>query len=375
MEQKRFSLKELLKKDITFPGANEQDKDSFFESLAEMLSSGIDIIVALESLKEETKSKKIYALCDELKTELENGSPIWKALDKRNLLPPHLLTLVKIGEESGNLAKNLKVVIDQQEKDRDFRGQLRSASLYPVFVLVLMFIVGGGVALFVLPRLSTVYKSLNVELPFITKVMIALGDFLNNYGIWAVIVIVLLFAGGYYMLFINKTTKLWGQKLTLHIPIIGRLIEEVELTRMGYLIGTLLNSGFPVVDSFNILANSTNYVKYQQFYAYIAEFIHNGWSFKQTFESNKKVAKILPVYPRQLIITGEKSGNLGDSFLKISEVYAKKNEDLLKNVGSLFEPVLLLIIWVGVAAIALAVILPIYSLIGNLTTISSGGGV
>lgn len=371
-EQKSKQKRNFLQRDFTFPWTANEERQYFFESLAEMLASGIDIIVAIDSLRQESKSPRIKKLCEELKFELENGSTIWKALETRRLLPPHLLTLVKIGEESGNLAKNLKVVIDQQKKDRQFKSALRSASIYPLFVFVLMLVVGFAVALFILPRLSSVYTSLNVDLPFITKVMIELGNFFQNYGIIAVPGFFIFLGLIFYILFFNKRTKHLGQKLLLKLPIIKRLIQEVEIARMGYLVGTLLKSGFPVVDAFNILSYSATFNLYKQLYEFIAESINQGRTFKQTFESIKKIEKIMPIYPRQLIITGEKTGVLPDSFLKISEFYERKNEESIKNIGTLFEPVLLLAVWLGVAAIALAVILPIYSLIGNLTSISDG---
>jgi type IV pilus assembly protein PilC len=373
MEQKKFNFKNILKSEISLPGSGNADKQVLFENLAEMLSSGIDIIVALESIKEEARSKKLQKLCEELKFDIENGSSIWVALEKRKLLDPHLLTLVKIGEQSGNLARNLKVVIEQQKKDRAFKSSLRSASLYPVFVFVLMIIVGLVVALFILPRLSSVYKSLSSDLPLITQIMINIGDFFQNYGIIAVPVILIVIGLIIYFLFFFEKTKIYGQKLMLNSPIVKTFILEIEMGRMGYLIGTLLQSGFSAPEAFKLLASSSTYYIYKQFYEYIAEFVSQGWTFKQVFGSIKKIDKLIPLYPRQLIITGEKTGKLAESFLKVSEIYERKNDETVKNLGTLLEPILLLIVWVGVASIALAVILPIYSLIGNLTTISSEG--
>ncbi len=372
MKRQKRNKKRVNLSFLTVELNTKTEKEFFFENLAQMLSSGISVVSALEALLEETRNKSINFLISEVKEEVENGLTLWKSLEKRKVLPSHLLTLVRVGEESGNLAKNLAIVIEQQNKDREFSSKLRSASLYPIIVLVLLSVVASAVALFILPRLASVYSSLKVELPFITTLLIELGRFLELYGFIALPLFFMFLFLTIYVIFFNKKTKIIGQRIIFKIKLTRNIVTETEIARMGYLMGTLLKSGFTAADALQLLGSSTSFYIYKEFYNYLFDAIQNGWSFKQAFFALKKINRIIPLYPRQMIISGEQSGKLAESFIKIGELFEQKNEETSKNIGAIIEPILLIIIWLGVAAIALAVILPIYSLIGDLTNISSG---
>lgn len=372
MKKQKKSKKGFSLKFLTTELNTKAEREFFFENLAQMLSSGISVVGSLEALFDEAKNNQMKKLIWEIKIEVENGSPLWKTLDSRNFLPAHLLTLVRVGEESGNLSKNLGIVIEQQNKDKEFRSKLKSASLYPIIILVLLSIVGSAVALFILPRLASVYSSLKVNLPFITQILISLGRFLENYGIIVLPSFFIILMLSIHFVFFNKKTKIIGQKLLFKMKFTREIIQETELARMGYLMGTLLKSGFTPTEGLNLLSASTSFYIYKDFFAYLLEAVQNGWNFKQSFLSLKKINKLIPVYPRQMIVSGEQSGKLAESFINIGKMYELKNEETSKNIGTIIEPILLIVIWIGVALIALSVILPIYSLIGDITNLSGG---
>jgi type II secretory pathway component PulF len=148
---------------------NGGEKEYFVDNLAMLLSSGMDILSALEAIKEGVRSKLMKGIIDDLKADITDGLPLWKALQKTKLLSLHILSLFRIGEESGKLAENLKVINAQQQKERIFRSKIHSAMMYPILVLSLTLVVGIGIAWFILPRLSVVFSQLNMELPLITN--------------------------------------------------------------------------------------------------------------------------------------------------------------------------------------------------------------
>lgn len=348
-----------------------RDKESLLENLSVMLDSGISVLDSLKSLKEESTSKGIRNLIEEIEDDINNGNPFWKAIENSKLLPQHYLSIIKIGEESGRLSTNIKIVTLQQEKNREFRSKLRSASIYPAFVLILLVGIGIGVSLFVLPRLTGVYKSLNIELPWITQVFISIGEFMDEYGGIVVPGFIILFVVIFFILFINKRTKHIGQAILLRTPVLKRIISQIELSRMGFLLGTLLDAGLPILDSFILLVESTEYRRFKKFYYNLGSDIEKGLSIKQSLDGYKNTKKVLPTYAKQLIISAEQSGNLPQTFIKIGEIYEKKNDENTKDLTVLLEPILLLLVWIGVAFIALAVILPIYSLIGGVNEAAS----
>lgn len=146
----------------------------------------------------------------------------------------------------------------------------------------------------------------------------------------------------------------------------------MELGRFGYLLGTLLDAGIPISEALRSLIGTSFFPQYRKLYEHLAQNVRDGYSFEASFASSPKSQILFPSSVRQLIATGERSGNLSATFLKISQMYEAKSEATTKNLAVILEPVLLVIVWLGVVGVALAVILPIYSLIGQLNAGDSG---
>lgn len=364
-------IKAFAKKIFLTDIVRKKDKEDFFENFSLMLSSGIDIVIALDLLKAESRSKGIKRIIGDIQADVKNGESISSAIRKAKMLPKHLMAVIEIGEKSGNLPENLKIVVEQIQRERQFKSKIRSASIYPMFVLLIMLAVGLVVAVFVLPRLTSVYKNLNVDLPDITQILINIGDWLESYGNVAIPLTLVIIITFLYFIFVFPKTKKIGQWVMLNTPVIRRLIMEVEVSRFGFLLGTLLKSGYPVIEALNLLENSTSYFRYKDFYYYLQYSISSGLSFKESIDYYKNSDKVLPVYARQLITSSEKTGKLADSLQNIGTVFEKRNEDTLKDITVLIEPLLLVVIWLAVAFVAFAVILPVYNLVGNISGTTS----
>jgi type IV pilus assembly protein PilC len=343
-----------------------EEKEYFIENLSMLLSSGMDIIRAMESIKKEVRSAQMKAVIDNLQEEVAAGSPIWKVLEETNFFPAFIISLIKIGEKSGGLVKNLKVIAVQQKKDRSLTSKIRSAMMYPVFVLTLTLIVGVSIAWFILPRLTTVFDQLKVDLPLITRILIAFGKFIGQHGTVAVPAFALGLIFLVYFVFIFRRTKFIGQTLLFYFPGVKRLIQETELARMGYIMGTLLEAGLPIIDTLRSLAEASTFYKYKKLYTFLGKSIEDGNTFQQSFDAYKKINKLVPATIRQMIMAGEQSGHLPQTFFSIGEAYEEKVDNTTKDLAVILEPILLVIVWLGVVGVALAVILPIYSLIGGI---------
>ncbi len=351
--------------DLSMIGAGKE-KEYFMENLATLIDSGMGVSAVLESMGSEMRTSAMQKVIADLREDVDAGSPIWKALQKSDFLPERSTTLVRIGEESGKLSENLKVLVEQQQKERVFAGKIRSAMMYPVLVLALTASIGTGIAWFILPRLASVFLSLRLKLPLITQWLIAIGNFLGKYG--AIVIPVLILAIGLvaYFVFIFPKTRHIGHWIFLHTPMIKKLIQDSELSRFGYLFGTLLEAGLPVVQALKSISEATVFYNYRHFYQYLASSIEGGNSFRRSFEEYPHSAAIIPVPIQQLVGAAERSGHLSQALKKIGTIFEDKTENTTKNLSVVLEPLLLVIVWGGVVMVALAVILPIYNLIGGL---------
>lgn len=344
----------------------EDEKSGLLEDLSITLSSGMDLISALVSIKSENKSKSFRKIIGRMIEDIKNGSQLWKSVSNTKLYPGYVVSLIRIGEESGNLPENLKIVVSQLEKQNTLKSKLITALIYPTLVLSLTLVIGIGIAWFILPKLAKVFSSLKIELPLITKILIGFGLFLGKYGLVFVPLSIGFIAAIVYLLFVYSKTKFISEFLTLKLPVFKKLYQEIEITRMGYLLGTLLNAGITIIEALDSLSQATTSFAYSKFYKYLQIKVEQGNSLQTSFRLSQDSNKLFPGHIIQMISTSEQSGVLPDTFLKINEIYQEKIDDTTKNLAVLLEPILLVIVWLGVLFVAMAVILPIYSLIGGL---------
>jgi type IV pilus assembly protein PilC len=343
-----------------------KEREYFTENLALLMKSGVAIGEALDSLLSGVRTRSFKKAIVALKADIDTGYGLGEALQRSRIVGDQTLALVKMGEVSGNLVENLKIAAVQEAKRYQFRSKLRSALVYPSFVIGLTIIIGLGVAWFLLPRLAQTFQQLRVALPPISQAMINFGLFLKEHGVVAVPAF---FAGAalfLYILFAAPGTKNIGRKLMLSTPGIGRLIREIELAQFGYLLGTLMDAGLPVTQSLQLLAETSTTPDYQKLYRYLADSIDNGDTFRESLGRRKHATKLLPSSVQQMIIAGERSGSLPEVLATIGKTYEAKSDTTTQNLESIVEPILLVVVAGGVLLVAVAVILPIYSLIGGL---------
>lgn len=343
-----------------------KEREFFISNLALLLQAAVPVGEALESLQNTSRSQRMKRCIAQIARDIEEGVPLHQALESSGIVSRQSLSLIRLGEESGHLIANMQVAAQQEEKQRILRAKVRSAMLYPAFVVGITVIIGLAVAWFLLPRLSETFAQLHIKLPLVSRIFIGFGAFLKHNGIWAV---PLIFGTGIlliYLLFMAPKTRHIGMRLAFHIPGVSRLLQETEIARFGYLLGTLLQSGLSVTQSLRLLQDATGAPRYRDFYRYLFKSFDEGYSFKASIANYKHSTKLLPAALQQMIIAGERSGSLPDTLTRMGNMYEKKADITTQNLEVILEPILLIIIWGGVMAVAIAVILPIYSLVGGL---------
>ncbi len=368
---KKRSLKTRIIDFATTPiGGLAKEKESLIENLAMLVGSGLDVLTAVDLVKYDVRSIRMLHIVTDLHDEINNGSTLWGAFKKYDLLPGYMIALMRIGEESGKLAPNMRIIVLQQRKNRVFRSKLISAMIYPAIIFVLSALIGVGVFIFIIPRLATVYQALDVDLPLITKVMIGVSQFLSQYWFIVIPLSVGFGYGVFHFLFIREKSKHIGQRMLFGIGAFRNVIANIELARFGFLFGTLLHAGLPILDSLTSLSRSTSFYAYQKFYDHLEEDIESGLTFKQSFEGYKGINTIIPVPIQQIIIAAEKSGRLQESMEEINETFEERVDTSSKNLAVILEPVMLILVWIGVVFVALSVIFPVYNLVGGVSNVA-----
>ncbi|HEV7453920.1 MAG TPA: type II secretion system F family protein [Candidatus Saccharimonadales bacterium] len=343
-----------------------KEREFFTENLALLLKAAVPIGQAFGSLLESARSSSMKKSIIQMQADVEAGYSLSGLLERSGVVTGQTLALVQLGEQSGHLVENLELAAKQEEKRHIFRSKVRSALLYPVFVMGLTLLVGLAVAWFLLPRLAVTFSQLDVKLPLISKIFLGLGLFLKDHGFIAVPIFLIVLAAAGYLLFVAPKTKGIGTRLLFILPGISRMMREVEIAQFGYLLGTLLDAGLPVTKAIKLLADSSNAPQYRAFYEYLAASLADGFSFKQSIAQYKKVSKLFPPAVQQMVIAGERSGALSEVLLTIGRTYEQKSDITTANLEAILEPILLIMVSLGVMAVAVAVILPIYSLVGGL---------
>ncbi len=337
-------------------------KRDFIDSLATLLDAGMDVLSALRVIKQELHSRRMRRIIAVIEEDVESGVFLSRTLETAQLFPARVISLLRLGEQSGKLVQNMQVVVTQYEKEWLLRTRVRSALLYATIVFSLTIIIGAGTAWFVLPQMATVFVGFDVELTLLTRLLMTVGAFLGEWGYIVIPVFLMLVGGAGYFLFSFPRTKYLGQFLLFKIPGIKTLIQQVEVARFSYIMGTMLESGIPASDSLASLHDATTFRGYRHLYGHLRDRVTEGNSFKKSFASYRNSYKMIPLSVQQMIVAAEQSGRLSKTLLKIGRRFEVKTEVAAKNISVLIEPILLIVIGAGVMGLALAILLPINNL-------------
>ncbi len=336
------------------------EKDYFIENLSLLLASGMSILSALDSIGESVKSKKMKKVTKFITESINDGLPFWKSVDSARIFPKRIIALIQSGEEAGRLPDHLNLATAQLHKEKVFKSRLKSALIYPGIVLTLAFIIALGAFWYILPNLVFLFDITEKTLPFSTQVLLWVGVFFESYGYIFIPSLILTLFIIIYVFFFNKRTKFLGDFFLLRLPGIKRLIQGVEMARFGYTFGALLQSGFQINESLELVKSGTDYVSYQRFYSHLQEKINQGNSFKKSLDSYPKSDRYIKIPIQQLIMAAERSGRLPETLIKIGVIFEEKTDAMSKDLGTIIEPVILIIVGFVVGFVVLGIISPIY---------------
>ncbi|MFA7252481.1 MAG: type II secretion system F family protein [Candidatus Paceibacterota bacterium] len=340
-----------------------EEQINFAKNLAVLLRGGVTLNEAINSLADQARPGPMKKILYRLKGRIENGVSLNSAIaEEEGSFGKIFISLVKAGELSGSLADNLEFLSVWLERDSHLRKEINGVMLYPKIVLTAVILLGGGLTIFILPRLIPMFTSLHVELPLITKVVLSISLFIQQYWLFVI-------AGAFliwlfiFLLFRIRYMKYLYHKTLVFLPYIKEFVVGYQLALFAQLMGTLLKSGITIDEALEIAYVGTSNLYYKKVLREIIDRIKNGISLVATMEN---YSELYPTNSMSVLLVGENSGTLEDSFFKISDFWTKEIIDRTKILPTIIEPVLLVVIALAVGLIAMSIILPIYKLTGNL---------
>ncbi len=340
------------------------DKLLFTKHLSIMIKSGITIVEALEILSSQTKSPAFRAILEDLVSDIKNGKSLAKALEKHpKAFDTFYTSIIEIGETSGTLDQSLLYLSEQLAKDYTFRKKIQGAMLYPMIVFTAASIVGIGVSLFVLPQLLDLFSGYEIELPLSTQILIFIAKAMESYGILIFIYIGILLVGFRILLTFDVIKPYWHQIL-LVLPIFGKILQNSELTSFCRNLGIMLKSGLPITKALAIEEKITTNLVFKKYLTDMLRAVDKGTLLSAELESGKY--KKIPLIATKMIAVGEKTGKLEETFLYLGDFFEDEVDDATRNISTIIEPIMLLIIGLIVAFVALSIISPIYELTSSI---------
>lgn len=334
----------------------------FTRQMASMLTSGLTLMQSLVILKDQIKSQSMAVTVQSVVADVENGKSLSSAIEKYpEVFSPIYIALIRTGESSGLLDKVLLRLADTLEKQEKLRQTVRSALLYPVIVIVMMIVVTGIMMIFVIPQLNSLYQSLNVELPIQTLIVVSISNFVSQF--WPVVIILLLV--GVYLFrkwYQQDSGRRIVDKYLLKIPVFGQLLAQTMMTEFTRTFSLLIGSGSLVVDSLMKSSDVVNNIHYKDAILLVAKRVEKGVAVSDAMQASP----FFPSYVIQMARIGEQTGKLDEALLKASEYYEREVDQTVKTLTTLMEPIIMVLLAIGVGFLIFAVITPIYSLLSSI---------
>ncbi len=352
-----------LKMEISLGFLNKvkaMEKINFARNLGSMIEAGLPLSRALSVLERQAHSKNLQTVITDVRNSIDKGLTFSDALAKHPKVFSSLFTsMVHAGEQSGTLSDSLKVIAFQLESANNLERRVRGALMYPAVIIFAMIIVAVLMFTFVIPTLMKTFIDLHVELPFTTQIILNISNVLQNYGVYLLIGLALL---GFMFMKWSKTAigKNINHTLLIRLPILGPLVQEVNTARTARTLSSLLGAGVDFVESVNITALVIQNVHFRAVLEKAGESIKKGGLMSKIFADN---IKLYPIFLSEMMSVGEETGKIGEMLSGVAKYYEEDVDQKTKDMSTIIEPLIMILIGAGVGFFAVAMISPMYSLV------------
>lgn len=346
-----------------FSTVNLRDKILLAKNLSSMLTAGLSVTRALDVMEKQARKTALKDLLHSLTIDVSKGEALSIALKRREkIFPQVFVSMVKAGEESGNLAGALHLVAIQMEKSYDLSRRVRGALIYPGVIISLMVVIAILLLTYMVPTLTATFEGLNIELPLSTRVIIYTSNFLVDHTM-LVFLTLIAFVVSVISFFKSRVGKRLTDSLFLRLPMIGFMIREINSARTARTLSSLLASGVPIVNAIEVTEEVLPNHLYKKAMSEAREAIQKGETLSRVLA---RYEFIYPPFVSEMASVGEETGKMAELLLNVATFYEEDVDQKTKELSTIIEPALMIIIGAGVGIFAISILAPTYSLADNI---------
>lgn len=329
----------------------------FFRQLAILIEARVPIAYALAAIKDQGENPFFKTVVGEIINDIQDGLSFSDALNKKPEIFPNLsVNIIKSGESSGNFNQSLKYVADEIEKSYNLSKKIISAFVYPAVVMVLFFVIGFVFLAFIVPRLAMVIKDLGATLPWYTKMVLGTSDFMAAYW-WVVLLGIISLILGVILFIRTSEGKILVENLKIKIPIFGTIFRNIYITRFSENMTILLKGGIPIIQAVTLSSTVVNNSIYKNLFLKVSSELKAGGSMYKVFQTSA----LIPPIVTQMVRVGEETGQLDLMLKYIATFYEQEIETSTKNMSTLLEPVIMVVIGTAIGLMVFSILMPIYN--------------
>jgi len=328
-------------------------------NLGSMLIAGLPLSRALSVIERQSSNPRLRAVIADISHRIQSGEHFNEALKNYPKIFDDLyVSMVRAGEEGGSLSDTLLTLGIQMERSSSIKKKIKGAMIYPTIVMIIMLVIGVLMMIFVMPSITSTFVDLKVELPTTTKILIASSDFVVEHTIVVIAAMIGFIVGFIYSLrtYIGKRIFHW---LIIRLPVIGKMVKETNAARMARTLSSLLKSGVDVILSLQITEDVIQNVYYKPILREATERVEKGTALSETFIDHNN---LYPILVGEMILVGEETGQIAQMLEQLADFYEGEVEQKTKDLSTIIEPLLMVVIGGTVGFFALAMIAPIYSI-------------
>lgn len=339
------------------------DKIIFARNLANMIEAGLSLTRSISVMEKQSKNKKLKNIYHEINLDISAGKTFHDALNKWNtVFPPVFISMVKAGEESGNLADSLKSIATQMEATYKLQKKIKGAMMYPSVIFVVMILIGIIMMVFVVPKLTATFADVKAELPGSTKFVIFMSEFLRDHyillpiGLLAVMFVV-------YQILHTKQGRNLFDKFVILLPIFGTIIKESNSAKTSRTLSSLIGSGVDLIQSVDITSEVLQNNLYKKVMSEVKINVEKGKPMSDVFSQYEN---LYPIFVSEMVNVGEETGKLATMLQGVAVFYENEVDQKTKDLSTIIEPILMVFIGIAVGFFAISMITPMYSVMNNI---------
>lgn len=346
-----------------FSRVSISDKIFFSRNLSVMVSAGVSIAKGLEILSRQTKNKGFKKTLGNLEDFIKKGGSLSEGMKQfASVFSPLFIAMVRVGEETGKLSESLILVSEQMERDNAIRKKVKGAMMYPSIVVIAMILIGILMLIYVVPTLVSTFEELGVELPLSTRIIIALSKFFTEHTILFVISAFIIIATGIFIVRSRNGKKITN-KIFIRLPLFSGIIKKVNSARTSRTLASLISAGVDILEALSITKDVVQNDEYKEVLEKARSDIQKGVPMSESF---KKSFNLYPILVGEMMAVGEETGKLTDMLMRLAAFYEDEVAETTKNMSTIIEPILMVVIGAVVGFFAVSMIKPMYSMVSGL---------